>query len=299
MSGIKESTANSAASTASNISVIIPAHNEAAVIARCLEGITRGARPGELEVLVVCNGCTDDTAEISRSFGDPVQVIETDVASKSHALNLGDRSATGFPRFFIDADIAISLDAIRAVAEVLRGDEVHGAAPQMEIDLSDRSWSIRAFYDVWMRLPYVNENMLGCGVYAISEQGRARFEEFPPIIADDCFIRLLFAPHERRAVEGVRFRMTPPKTLHSLIHINVRRLAGESEMAEIYGEVPRREHRKQRLELLKLFLRPQLWPSLLVYCYAKAASVGLYRWKEKRGRHKEWARDQTSRDATP
>ena len=67
------------------ISIIIPAHNESDVIRRCLESALAGVKSGELEVIVVCNGCLDNTAELARTFGECVTVIETDVASKSNA----------------------------------------------------------------------------------------------------------------------------------------------------------------------------------------------------------------------
>ena len=43
-------------------SVIIPAHNEAASIGRNLRALREGTRGGDLDVVVVCNGCTDRTA---------------------------------------------------------------------------------------------------------------------------------------------------------------------------------------------------------------------------------------------
>ena len=52
--------------------VIIPAHNEAAVIARCLDTLLEPPRPDRLDVVVVANGCTDDTADRARAFGPPV-----------------------------------------------------------------------------------------------------------------------------------------------------------------------------------------------------------------------------------
>ena len=83
-------------------SVIIPAHNEDTVIGRLLQGLTRAEteaqRADSLDIVVVCNGCSDRTAEIARAFGEPVHVIETEVASKSHALRLGDEAARSFPR---------------------------------------------------------------------------------------------------------------------------------------------------------------------------------------------------------
>ena len=98
------------------ISVIIPAHNEQAVIRRSLESLTCGSQPGEVEIIVVANGCTDATADAARAFAPAVRVIETPIASKIHALNLGDQAASGFPRFFIDADVVLPLDALRRLA---------------------------------------------------------------------------------------------------------------------------------------------------------------------------------------
>jgi glycosyltransferase involved in cell wall biosynthesis len=281
----------------SPISVVIPAHNEAAVIGRCLSHLTRGARPGELDVVVVCNGCTDDTARIARSFAPTVRVLDSPVASKHAALNLGDESARGFPRFFVDADIVLPLADLRRVAEILRGGQVHGAAPRMEVDLAACSWPVRAFYSVWLETPYVKDDMIGCGVYAISEEGRRRFGGFPDIIADDCFVRLLFGPGERRCVQDASFLVTPPRTLRQLIHINVRRQVGMAEMAERHPEVTAAERASQRRFLLGLAPRVRLWPSLAVYLYAKLATLALERWKQARGRNLEWNRDDSSRRA--
>lgn len=277
------------------ISIVIPAHNEANVIGRCLEAMTEGAEPGELEILVVCNGCTDDTADVARRYGEMVTVLESEIPSKNAALNLGHQRATSYPRFYVDADIVMPLDSIRKVAAVLRGGTIHGAAPRMRVDLEGRPWTIRAYYDVWMRTPYVQQGMLGSGVYAISEEGGSRFTTFPDIIADDGFARLLFEPEERISVDGAWFLMTPPETLRSLIHINVRRRVGRFEMAELHPEVTRGEAEHQRGALYRLFAKPSLWPGLAVYLYAKLACMAIYFVRQRQGRHKEWNRDDTSR----
>jgi cellulose synthase/poly-beta-1,6-N-acetylglucosamine synthase-like glycosyltransferase len=51
--------------------VLIPAHNEAPVIGRCLEAIRADARARDV-VLVVADRCTDTTASIARQFGASV-----------------------------------------------------------------------------------------------------------------------------------------------------------------------------------------------------------------------------------
>ena len=98
------------------ISVIVPAHNEHSVISRTLKTMTARAIPGELDVIVVCNGCTDDTAAVAGSFGPPVRVIETGLAGKTLALNLGDKAATFFPRIYADADVHITIETMRTLA---------------------------------------------------------------------------------------------------------------------------------------------------------------------------------------
>jgi len=195
------------------ISVVVPAHDEEAVLGRCLAALTEGARDGELEIVVVCNGCRDDTAAIAHGFGPPVAVIESQVASKSAALNLGHRTARGYPRFFVDADIVLPLAAIRKVAAVLERGDVLAAAPRIEVDLSRCTRPVRAYYAVWQRTPYVTSVLLVSGVYAISPAGGHRLDEFPDLVADDAFVRQLFRPEERALVDGCRFRMTPPRTL--------------------------------------------------------------------------------------
>ena len=61
-------------------SIVIAAYNEAAVIGRCLDALLAGAAPGEFDVTVVANGCTDDTAEVAapgrRTGARPVRAWE-------------------------------------------------------------------------------------------------------------------------------------------------------------------------------------------------------------------------------
>lgn len=52
-----------------NISVIIPAHNESQIVARCLDSVKIQEYPHKkLQVLVVENGSTDDTAEVVKKY---------------------------------------------------------------------------------------------------------------------------------------------------------------------------------------------------------------------------------------
>ena len=76
-------------------SVVIPAHNEERGIGRTLDTLRSGLGPGEVDVVVVCNGCTDATAEVVRREFPDVRVVEIPQASKSDAVAIGNDVAYG------------------------------------------------------------------------------------------------------------------------------------------------------------------------------------------------------------
>ena len=212
-------------------SVVIPAHNEEAVIGRCLSSLMDGAPPGELEVLVVCNGCDDRTADVARQSAPNATVLEIPVASKVAALNAGDEHATHFPRFYVDADVELSYPALVSVARVLTEGGVLCAAPKPLFDLKARPWSVRAFYAVLQGVPYFSQDMVGTGVYALSAEGRRRFGPFPELTADDQFVQQLFDRPERRSVAGAHFVVHPPANLRGVLAMRARAYRGNRELA--------------------------------------------------------------------
>lgn len=279
-------------------SIVIPAHNEAAVIADTLRVMTAGASPGEVEVIVVCNGCTDDTARIARAFGRSVKVIETEVGSKTHALNMGDAAASGFPRVYADADIELSLDAIRRLVAVLKNEHILAAAPvPKDLFLPGTSWAVRAYYRMWMALPYIQEGMMGAGVYAVNERGRRRFGAFPDIIADDGYVRLQFMPDERVEVKDAYAVVKAPRKLADLVRIKTRSRLGFYQLRQRFPELFRRETSSKNYSsaLLSVLLRPILWwaagPYLLVNLMARLRAK-----RQLRKLHRYvWERDDSSR----
>jgi glycosyltransferase involved in cell wall biosynthesis len=279
------------------VSIIVPAYNEGRTVERCLSSMLEGTAPGEFEVVVVANGCTDDTAARARKFASRgVKVIETPVGSKSNALNLGDEAATRFPRFYVDADIVLSPAAIRDVAAMLERDpELVVASPRPIVDYADRSLLVRSYYRVWTQLPYVTEGFVGSGVYAFSRQGRARFERFPDIIADDEFARLQAAPHERRCSDRSSFHIKPPTTLRAILHINTRVRAGNYELREKFPELVANDNTTPARSLRVIARTPRLWPHAPLYLGMQfLAKLRAHR-KLRQRAEKIWERDESSR----
>lgn len=277
------------------ISVIIPAHNEEKVITATLKELADGAANGELEVIVVCNGCTDSTAEVVASFGPAIRCIVTEVPSKANALNLGDAAASGFPRFYQDADVVLSLDSIRQTAEILRGGRFLAAAPQMEMNLRRTSWPVRAYYKVWQQLPYVRVGMIGAGVYALSQEGRKRFDKFPAIIADDRFVRALFKEHERTVVSSCCSLVTAPATLRALLKIKTRSRLGGYQFEQKFPQLVDNEKKDYGSAIFNSIKIIKLWPALLVYLLVNLLCRSKARWQLSHNQVEAWERDETSR----
>lgn len=279
------------------ISIVVPAHNEEAVIERCLRSLTEGADAGEIEVVVACNGCTDRTAELARGFGEPVRVVETSTASKTAGLNLGDEAATSFPRCYIDADVQVDLDTVRKVAAVLDAGEALAAAPRMKVDLSGASWPARAFYAIWLRQPYHGPGMIGGGFYALSEAGRARFARFPSIIADDEFVRSHFTQEERATPVGCEFTITAPRTLGDVIRVKTRSRLGTYQLRRTIPERAAGSRAKGRGA--GWFSSPVLWPSAAMYLFINVVTRLRARRQLRTIDTYEWERDESSRLGRP
>ncbi|MEE4207804.1 MAG: glycosyltransferase, partial [Parvularcula sp.] len=181
--------------------LIIPAHNEEAVIARCLRTALEDAPdPSDVEVIVAANGCTDRTVEIARSFPS-VTVLDLPVGSKTVAINAANDAASGFPRIYLDADIECEYRSLRALAQVLEQPGVMTAAPAIRLDLSHGNWLIRSYYAAWMKQPFAKAGRGGAGCYGLSRAALKAIGEFPPIIGDDIWIHSRFPEAQKRFVD--------------------------------------------------------------------------------------------------
>jgi len=277
-------------------SVIIPAYNEGNVIERCLDAMLEDYKEGELEIIVVPNGCKDDTAERARRYGAPVKVVETPVGNKIGALNLGDEHATGFPRMYVDADIVVSTAALRDVASMLGEDSpIMLAAPKAIVAYQDRPPLIRSFMKVWTSMPYFTEGIIGAGFFAFSKQGRERFGKFPDVIADDGFARLVAAPHERATSSKHTFTIHPPRSIRSLSSVMVRVRAGMLQLREKFPEMWENETTNSRRSLRIIARTPKLWAHAPIYLGVMAYSQLMARKKLEANLEKTWERDETSR----
>jgi glycosyltransferase involved in cell wall biosynthesis len=273
-------------------SIIIPAYNEGLVIRQCLELLLRDAKPGEFDVIVVCNGCSDNTEAIARKSGNSVRVFNIDQPSKSAALNLGDQVALTYPRVYMDGDLEVSTLAVRSLIKALES-SIPAAIGFMEVDLSNRSWIVSSFYRLWMLHPYLRKGKFG-GIYALSAQGCERRGAYPDLLGDDAFVRNAFSPDQYIAVPSCRFRIFPPCTVMDIIRVRTRVYLGNYQLRDFDSE-----HafvaQSGLIGWLKIVaVLPKTWIGIPIYItlnvVAKINALRLYR----RSCY-QWLRDDSSR----
>jgi glycosyltransferase involved in cell wall biosynthesis len=273
-------------------SIVIPAHNEAAVIGRGLDRLFDALGEG-VEVVVACNGCTDATAEVVRNSGHPVTVIALETPSKPAALMAAEAATRTFPRVYLDADVLAPGAAIRAVIEHLGRDGALAARPPLVYDTSASSWVVRRFYRARAAVPAVMGSLWGAGVYALSSTGRDRFDEFPALVADDLFVDRLFRRDEIELVGAVPVVVVAPATTSGLLASFRRAFRGNRAMTgEAAGGRP--GTRATVRDLLRLACRgPAELLDATVYATVVVAARALA-WRLPRSSG-HWERDETSR----
>jgi hypothetical protein len=261
------------------------------------------AQSDEFHVLVVANGCSDDTAAVAAAHGPAVRVVSTPIASKSHALKLSDEHARGFPRLYVDADVELRTADARLLAETLTQPGVLAAGPSRMLTMDGRARLVRWYYDVWQRLPTVQNGLYGRGVIGVSEAGYKRLATLPQVMNDDLAASIAFAPNERRVVPAARVVVHPPRTVGDLLRRRVRALTG---IAQMQGQMEGQKEglggaRTTRADLIGIVrAEPLLAPRMAAFLGVTAVA----RWKARRpirsGDYTTWLRDDSSRTpATP
>ena len=113
-----------------SITVVIPAHNEEAYVERCIRSVRASAEDyrGNVEILVVCNRCSDRTAELAAANG--ARVLFNDERCIGAVRNTGIRAASGEIVVTIDCDNRMTKGTLREIAlKLCTGKYIGGGAP--------------------------------------------------------------------------------------------------------------------------------------------------------------------------
>ncbi|RDI96264.1 glycosyltransferase [Meiothermus sp. QL-1] len=96
------------------LSLIVPTHNRRALLEKKLRGLEEQA--GHFEVVVVADGCTDDTLTFLRGYQPPypLRVLETPGLGAAGARNRGVEAAEGEVILFSDDDVMLMPGCVAA-----------------------------------------------------------------------------------------------------------------------------------------------------------------------------------------
>lgn len=274
-------------------SLIIPAHNEAQFIGPCLRAVLASDPLPEgwgRELIVIANGCTDDTAERARAFCDlacskgwVMTVIDTPTGGKLSALNLAEASATGDIYVYLDADVLLDAPLLAQLVAVLDTDSARYASGTPRVAQA-HSWITRAYARIWQQLPFVQTGVPGFGLFALNRAGRAVWTAWPDIISDDTFARLSFAPAQRHKVTaGYSWPMV--EGFENLVRVRRRQDAGVTEIHARFPQLSKNEDTQRPGLRAILMLAARNPVAFCVYvAVAVAVKTPLYR------SHSRWAR---------
>jgi glycosyltransferase involved in cell wall biosynthesis len=135
------------------MSVIVPARNERVAIVATVDAILESIRasrraPGEVEVIVVDNGSTDDTAKSVDVLGHTaVRVLRHEPPGAARARNAGADASRGRLFLFVDADTLVPASIVTRTFELV---DTHGYhAGLFGIEPLTPSWRGRIWWSFW------------------------------------------------------------------------------------------------------------------------------------------------------
>jgi cellulose synthase/poly-beta-1,6-N-acetylglucosamine synthase-like glycosyltransferase len=133
-----------------DVSVVIPAYNEAAGIAAAARSMAASRYRGRIEIIVVDDGSTDGTAAIARNLAIPhVRVIRQPNTGKPGALNRGITEARSEILVLVDGDTVFQADTLGHLIAPLAASDVGAVSGNTKVG------NRRGLLGGWQYLEYV------------------------------------------------------------------------------------------------------------------------------------------------
>lgn len=139
-----------------SVSIIIASHNGAAFLRQKLESVFRLEYPPDrMQVLVIDDGSTDDSAAIARGFEPAVTLLSIEKSGKPTAINRGVAIATGEVLVLTDVRQRLAPDSLRLLTENLADPSVGAVSAELQIQSGEslQQENIGAYwkYERWIR----------------------------------------------------------------------------------------------------------------------------------------------------
>ncbi|WP_415897295.1 glycosyltransferase family 2 protein [Neptuniibacter sp. QD72_48] len=194
-----------------DVSFLVCAHNESAVIKEKIENINLQTNDKhKVEIIIVSDGSTDNTAELARSVADNVTVLEAkDHIGKLEALNWGLAECKGEIIVFSDANSLFPEATLNELVSHFNDESVGGVCGQIVVSSEKQGWIGKAESIYWRydQALKIAETKVGGAVSAQGSVYAIRRELTSPVLegcADDFVLsvgvvtkgkRLVFEPN--------------------------------------------------------------------------------------------------------
>jgi poly-beta-1,6-N-acetyl-D-glucosamine synthase len=120
------------------VSIVMAARNEGAVLARRLDNLLALDYPADrVQIIVVSDGSTDDTAKILAAYAGRVQSVLMQPGGKAIALNVAVARARNEILVFADARQEFAPDALKALVRPFGDPAVGGVSGELVLDSED------------------------------------------------------------------------------------------------------------------------------------------------------------------
>ena len=104
------------------ITFAVPCYNSQDYMRKCIESLLTGGE--EIEIVIVNDGSTDDTAKIAAEYGEKyptiIKVVNQENGGHGEAVNTGLAHATGLYFKVVDSDDWVNQEAYQEVLEVIK-----------------------------------------------------------------------------------------------------------------------------------------------------------------------------------
>lgn len=250
------------------ISTVIAARNEASRIHDKVAQLLSLNCARMTEIIVVCDHCTDDTAEIARAAHPSVVVVELKEGpgGKGAAINAGVATASGDLILFNDVRQSLAPDAAERLAAWFSDPATGAVSGSLEIQSSveGSGKGLDAYWSLEKRIRHdesVLDSSIGCtgAIYMIR---RSLFKPIPhDTILDDVVIPMMIAS------QGARVRFDPDASA-----FDPQPLAGVKEASRKRRTLAGNFQMLFRYPVWLLPWRSRLWFKLLSHKYLRILS---------------------------
>ncbi len=279
------------------LSIVIPAYNEATLIAATLSNILADNVLKDCSIVVVCNGCIDNSLDVLTNFKQTHELslttrnisfitINETKASKTHALNVGVSATSADVTILLDADILVSGSDLCALANRLIENDLKALSPQVCFDVEKSNRLVKAYYEV-ERNSHYNTHLRLSNVIALSAICVDKVFPIPDVIADDEYIRRSLADNEYAIDKDTSFSFIAPKTLASVASVLARVERGNMQLNEM--SLHSSSMTSGAVEKARLF-------SSVIFILTKVLAKIRARVEYYGSAKNEWHRDQSTRD---